>query len=174
MQRGYLQIYTGNGKGKTTAALGQAVRAAGSGLKTFIVMFMKDHPYGEIKMIDQLGNLVRLEQYGNDAFVLAKQLPLAEDRMAAQQALARIREIMNSGEYDIIIMDEVCVAIHFELLKTEDVLCLLNEKPDPVEIILTGRYCPPEFIEMADLVTEMLEIKHYYPKGVIARRGIES
>jgi cob(I)alamin adenosyltransferase len=174
LKKGYIQVYTGDGKGKTTAALGQALRAAGSGLKTFIVRFMKDFPYGEVKSIKQLSNWIRLVQYGNDSFVIHKQPPHDKDLEAAKLAYQRAQESLFSGIYDIVIMDEVCVAICFGLLKTEDVLSLLEEKPGPVELILTGRYCPPELIEKADLVTEMQEIKHYYQKGVAARKGIES
>jgi len=173
-KKGYVHIYTGTGKGKTTAALGQALRAAGSGLKTFFVMFMKDFSYGEIQSIKHLSDWIRLEQYGNDAFVFRKQQPDNNDIETALHALNQVREAMLSTKYDMVIMDEVCVAIHFELLKTEDVLSLFDEKPEPVELILTGRYCSPELIEKADLVTEMQEVKHYYQKGVAARKGIES
>jgi cob(I)alamin adenosyltransferase len=174
LKKGYIQVYTGDGKGKTTAALGQALRSAGSGLKTFIVQFMKDFPYGERESIQHLGKWIRLEQYGSDTFVLNKQPPGDQDFEAARKALQRAREVMLDGNYDIVIMDEVCVAIHFGLLKTGDVLSLFKEKPERVELILTGRYCPPELIERADLVTEMRSIMHYYKKGVLARRGIES
>lgn len=174
LKKGYIHIYTGNGKGKTTAALGLALRAAGSGLKTFIVMFMKDFSYGEIKSIKHLSDWIRLEQYGNDAFVFRKQQPENKDLKAARQALKKTQEAMLSAEYDIVILDEICVAIHYALLKTQDVLSLLRVKPQPVELILTGRYCPPELIEKADLVTEMQEIKHYYQKDAVARKGIES
>ncbi len=172
--KGYIHVYTGNGKGKTTAALGQALRAAGSGLKTFIVQFMKDFPYGEVKSIRQWSEWIALEQCGNDTFVFDKRLPGKSDFEAAKQGLQRAQEAMLSGKYDIVIMDEVCVAIYFGLLKTETVLLLLEKKPTFVELILTGRYCPTELIEKADLVTEMHEIKHYYQKGIEARKGIES
>ena len=172
--KGYIQVYTGNGKGKTTAALGQALRAAGSGLKTFLVRFMKDFPYGELESIQYLSEWIKLEQYGNDTFVFNKTPPKDIDLQTAKQGLQRAKEAMLSGKYDVVIMDEVCVAIYFGLLKTKDVLVLLEQKPVPVELILTGRYCPPELIEKADLVTEMKEIKHYYQKGVLARKGIES
>lgn len=174
LKKGYIQIYTGAGKGKTTAALGQALRAAGRGLKTYIVMFMKDFPYGEVKSLKQLNDWITLARFGNDRFVFQKKIPSAKDRAMAREALIKAREAMSSGKYDIIIMDEVCVAIYFGLLKTEDVFFLLREKPETIELILTGRYCPPELIEKADLVTQMVEIKHYYQKGVVARRGIES
>jgi cob(I)alamin adenosyltransferase len=174
LTKGYIQVYTGNGKGKTTAALGQAMRAAGSGLKTFIVMFMKDFLYGEIKSIKHFSDCIRIEQCGNDTFVLRKKEPDDKDKTAAQQALKQAQKAMLSAKYDIVIMDEVCVAIHFGLLRNEDVVSILVEKPPKVELILTGRYCPAAIIEKADLVTDMLEIKHYYQKGVAARRGIEA
>jgi cob(I)alamin adenosyltransferase len=174
LEKGYVHIYTGNGKGKTTAALGQALRAAGSGLTTFIVMFMKDFSYGEIRSLKHLSIRIRLEQYGNDAFVICKNKPDYKDIAAAQHALRQAREAMLSARFDVVIMDEVCVAIHFGLLKSKELLSFLAEKPDSVELILTGRYCPSELIEKADLVTEMREIKHYYQKGVAARKGIES
>ncbi len=174
LNKGYIHVYTGNGKGKTTAALGQALRAAGSGLKTFIVQFMKDFPYGEVKSIRHWNGWIELEQCGNDTFVLDKRLPGKSDFEAAKQGLQRVQEAMLSGKYSIVIMDEICVAIHFGLLNTETILLLLEKKPMSVEMILTGRYCPSELIEKADLVTEMHEIKHYYQKGIEARKGIES
>ena len=174
LSKGYIQVYTGNGKGKTTAALGQALRAAGSGLKTFIVSFMKDFAYGELKSIKQLSQWIRLEQYGNDNFVFKKKPPTEIDLKAAQEGLQKAREAMLGGEYDIVIMDEVCVAVYFGLLETEAIVSVLKEKPPSVELILTGRYCPEELIEQADIATEMVEIKHYYQNGVPARRGIES
>jgi cob(I)alamin adenosyltransferase len=172
--KGYIQIYTGNGKGKTTAALGQALRAAGSGLKTYIMQFMKDFPYGEVKSIHSFGDRIILEQCGNDTFVLNKERPTDSDVETAEQGLKQVREAMLCGKYDIVIMDEICVAIYFTLLKKEHVLSLMAEKPESVELILTGRYCPQELIERADLVTRMEQIKHYYQRGQPARKGIES
>jgi cob(I)alamin adenosyltransferase len=169
----YIQVYTGNGKGKTTAALGQALRGAGSGLKTFIVMFMKDYPYGEVKSLKKLSEWITVEQYGNDKFVFRNQPPSDKDRAIARQALDRVREVILSSRYDIVILDEICVAVYFSLLPAEDVLRLLDEKPKEVELILTGRYCPQEWIDRADLVTEMREVKHYYQKGVVSRKGFE-
>ena len=174
LSKGYIQIYTGNGKGKTTAALGQALRAAGNDLKTFVVMFMKDFPYGELSGLKLMRKWIRLEQYGNDRFVFRKQAPDENDFQAAKLAFAQARRAMLSNNYDLVILDEVCVAIYYSLVKTEDIVSLMAEKPETVELILTGRYCPPELIEKADLVTEMQEIKHYYQKGVVARKGIES
>jgi cob(I)alamin adenosyltransferase len=174
LEKGYIHVYTGNGKGKTTAALGQALRAAGSGLKTYMISFMKDFPYGELRSMQQINQWIRLEQYGNDAFVLNKEPPGEKDFRAAKKAFQKAQEAMVSGEFDIVIMDEICIAIYFGLFKKEQVLSMLEQKPEPIELILTGRYCPEELIEIADIVTEMVEIKHYYQKGVLARRGIES
>ena len=174
MKKGFIQIYTGNGKGKTTAAIGLAVRAAGHELKSYIVQFMKDHPYGEVGSLKNLSQWVTLEQFGNDEFVLKREHPDRKDVEIAQRGLYKAREKMLSGKYDIIILDEVCVAIYFHLLKVDEVLKLINKKPVHVELILTGRYCPQELSEKADLVTDMKEVKHYYQKGIIARKGIES
>ena len=174
LSKGYIQIYTGNGKGKTTAALGQAVRAAGNGLKIFIVMFMKDFPYGELKSLQLLSQWIELEQFGNDRFVFHKQVPNKNDLQAAKCGFQHARDAILSEKYDLVILDEVCVAIYYSLLKMEDILSLVDEKPEMVELILTGRYCPTEWIDKADLVSEMLEIKHYYNKGILARKGFES
>ena len=174
MEKGFIQIYTGNGKGKTTAAIGLAVRAAGHGMKSYIVQFMKDHPYGEIESLKKLSQWITLEQFGNDEFVLKREHPDRKDIEVAKKGFERAREKMLSGEYDIVILDEVCVAIYFRLLKVNEVLKLIEEKPTHVELILTGRYCPQELHEKADLVTDMKEVKHYYQKGIIARKGIES
>ena len=173
-ERRYIQIYTGNGKGKTTAAIGLAVRAAGHGLKTHIVMFMKDHPYGELPILTKLGDFITVERFGNDAFVFRKEPPSPGDLATARAGLTHARETIQSGEYDIVILDEICVTTYFKLLTPEDVIPLLKEKPDGVELILTGRYCPESWLELADLVTEMKEIKHYYQVGIIAREGFES
>ena len=135
---------------------------------------MKNSPYGEIQIFKQIPKWVTFEHYGNDSFVFSNETAGEKDIYMARQAFHRARKAMSSGKFDIVIMDEICVAIFFGLLKTQDVLSLLEEKPGSVELILTGRYCPPELIERADLVTEMQEIKHYYQKGVAARKGIES
>lgn len=174
LKKGYIQVYTGNGKGKTTAALGLAVRAAGFGLKSFIVQFMKEFPYNEVKSLKLLERWITIEQYGGDKFVYEKKPPTADDLEVANKALQRATDMMLSGDYDIILLDEVCVATYFGLLQPGQVLVFLQKKPQDVEIVLTGRYCPDEIIEVADLVTEMREVKHYYQKGVTARRGIES
>jgi cob(I)alamin adenosyltransferase len=174
LKKGYIQVYTGNGKGKTTAAIGQAVRAAGAGLKTVIIQFMKEYPYSEIVSLNELSKWITVEQYGKDDFVYKGKMPGEEDLAVALRALKRAEDIMLCNEYDIIILDEIIVAIYFKLFPISDVIDLINKKPDNVELILTGRYCPEEIIEKADLVTEMKEIKHYYTKNVLSRKGIES
>ena len=174
LKKGYIQIYTGNGKGKSTAAIGQALRAAGFGLKTFIIQFMKDFPYNEIKALEKYNDLIEVEQVCKDDWVFKKQPAPVEEKQKAKTALENTLAKMKSGESDLIILDEVCVSIYFGLIEKNDVLPFFENKPDNVELILTGRYCPEEFIEKADLVTEMKEVKHYYQDGVKSRRGIES
>ncbi len=174
LNKGYTQIYTGNGKGKTTAAIGQAVRAAGYGMKTFIIQFMKEYPYNEIKTLGKLNEWIEVVQCGKDDYVYKRELPPADEITKAINGLKDAKEKMLSGKYDLIILDEICVAIYFKLFSTNDILEFVKSKPENVELILTGRYCPQELIDAADLVTEMAEVKHYYQKGVLARKGIES
>ena len=174
LKQGFVQIYTGNGKGKSTAAIGQAVRAAGFGLKTYIAQFMKEYPYNEIISLKHFSEWISIEQFGGDEFVYKKELPGEEELAKAKKGLQTAREKMLSGEYDLIILDEAIVSIYFKLIQTKDLVEFIKEKPENVELILTGRYCPEELIELADLVTEMKEVKHYYQKGITSRRGIES
>jgi len=174
LKQGFVQIYTGNGKGKSTAAIGQAVRAAGFGLKTYIAQFMKEYPYNELISLKNLSEWISIEQFGGDEFVYKKELPNEEELAKAQKGLQSAREKMLSGEYDLIILDEAIVAIYFKLIATRELIEIIKAKPQNVELILTGRYCPTEIIELADLVTEMKEVKHYYQKGIKSRKGIES
>ncbi len=174
LTKGYIQIYTGNGKGKTTAAIGQAVRASGFGLKTYIVQFMKEFPYSELNSLKYLKNWITIEQFGGDDFVYKKQLPDSEEISKAKMGLNSAKDKMLSKEYDLIILDEINVAIYFKLFKTSEIIDFIKQKPADVELILTGRYCPDELIEAADLVTEMREVKHYYQTGVTSRKGMES
>lgn len=167
---GYIHVYTGNGKGKTTAAFGLALRAACANKKVFIGQFIKGMEYSELKVPQFIPN-IKIEQFGRNCFIFNK--PTQEDINAAQKGLERIKEILKNKEYDIVILDEINVAIYYKLVTVKDVLDILNLRDDKVEIILTGRYAPEKFIEIADLVTEMKEIKHYYQKGVKARKGIE-
>ena len=174
LDKGFIQVYTGNGKGKTTAAIGQAVRAAGFRLKTYFVMFMKEFPYNEVKSLEKLEEFITIVQVGKDDFVYNKVPPSDEEKLKIKNALNKAKTKMLSGEYDLIVLDEILVSIYFGLITKEEVIAFINEKPEHVELILTGRYCPQEIIDKADLVTEMKEVKHYYEKGVLARRGIES
>jgi len=174
LKQGFVQIYTGNGKGKSTAAIGQAVRAAGFGLKTFIAQFMKEYPYNELNSLKYLSEWITIEQFGGDDFVYKKELPGKEELEKALRGLQTARNKMLSGEYDLIILDEAIVAIYFKLIETKELIDFIKAKPENVELILTGRYCPEELIELAELVTEMKEVKHYYQKGITSRKGIES
>ncbi len=170
-EKGYIQVYTGNGKGKTTAALGLSVRAVCSGKKVFFGQFVKGMKYSELEAVKFLPNF-KMQQFGRNTFIFDK--PTKADIDAANNGLKTIEKILISGEYDVVIMDEVNIAIFFELFSDEDVIKVLNKKADNVEVILTGRYATDKIIDRADLVTEMKEIKHYYTQGVQARKGIES
>lgn len=169
--RGYVQVYTGDGKGKTTAALGLALRASGHGMRTYIGQFMKGQPYGELEALRD-HPLITIEQYG-DVRCIHQEEVTPEHVSQAQRGLERAREVMLSGNFDLVVLDEVNVAIWFGLLTVEEVLALLDRRPKHVEVILTGRRAPQELIERADLVTEMQAVKHYYQQGVVARKGIE-
>ncbi len=174
LKEGYIQVYTGNGKGKTTAAIGQAVRAAGSELKTYIIQFMKEYPYSELNSLKYLSKWITIEQKGGDDFVYKGELPSEEQKTEAREALLKAADMMAGEAFDVIILDEILVAIYFKLLTEDEIIEVIKTKPEHIEIILTGRYCPEKIIEMADLVTEMKEIKHYYAKGILSRKGIES
>jgi cob(I)alamin adenosyltransferase len=169
--KGYIQVYTGNGKGKTTAALGLAIRAAGAGLKVFIAQFIKMGEYSEIKALQRFSDRITIEQYGRGRFIKGK--PSPEDMDVAGKGLERAGKIIDSREYQVVILDEANVAVTCGLFSVEDLLKIIDTKPDDLEIVITGRNAKPEIIERADLVTEMKEIKHYYQKGVQARVGIE-
>jgi len=172
LKRGLVQVYTGEGKGKTTAALGLAMRAAGHGLKVYIIQFMKGWPnYGELKTVGGHPQIT-LRQFGRPEFVDPDK-PEPLDREMAQEALREARRVLTSGSYDLVILDEVNVALKYGLIELRDVLALIEEKPKHLELVLTGRYAPPEVIERADLVTEMREVKHPYRIGIEGQEGIE-
>ncbi|MFN6991594.1 MAG: cob(I)yrinic acid a,c-diamide adenosyltransferase [Fervidobacterium sp.] len=170
MEIGYVHVYTGNGKGKTTAALGLSVRALCAGKKVFIGQFIKGMDYSELKLIDYFQNL-KIIQFGRDCFI--KNKPTEEDIKLAQIGLKISKDAIFSKEYDAVILDEINIALHYKLISVDQVLDLIKNKPVNVELILTGRYAPKELIDVADLVTEMVEVKHYFSKGVLARLGIE-
>jgi cob(I)alamin adenosyltransferase len=170
-KKGYIQVYTGDGKGKTTAALGLSIRAAGAGLKVFIGQFIKMGDYSEIKSLKRFSDCITVEQFGLGRFYKGK--PSPEDISAARKGLHRIKEVMSSGEYDLLILEEANVAVKCGLFDVEGLLELLNHKPEAIELVLTGRGADPRVIEKADLVTEMKAVKHYYFEGVKARVGIE-
>jgi cob(I)alamin adenosyltransferase len=172
LEQGLVQVYTGNGKGKTSAAFGLALRAIGRGLKVYAVQFIKGgFDYGELYVVDKLPNL-KLKAFGRGEFVTMKP-PEKEDVKLADEAFQLAKEVVGSGEYDIVILDEINVALNLKLISLEKVLELIKNKPKHVELILTGRYAPSEIIETADLVTEMKEVKHPFNKGYQARKGIE-
>ena len=168
---GYIHVYTGNGKGKTTAALGLALRAVGAGKKVFIAQFIKGRPYSEIEAITRFLPGICLRQYGRGCFIFHK--PEEEDIAAAKHGLAAVGEIIAGGQYDVVILDEACIAVYFHLFPVQELINILAKKTGTMEIVITGRYAPAELIEIADLVTEMKEVKHYYSNGVEARKGIE-
>jgi cob(I)alamin adenosyltransferase len=171
--KGYIQIYTGNGKGKTTAALGLALRAAGCGLSSYIGQFLKGQAYGELTAVRKLAPSIVIEQFGRKGFIHVTENPDEEDIQRARTGLEKCRRAMLSGRYALVILDEINVALHFRLLSLKEILGFLDQKPADVEIILTGRYAPPALLRRADLVTEMKEKKHYFQRGVRARAGIE-
>jgi len=168
---GYVQVYTGDGKGKTTAAFGLAMRAVGRGLRALVLQFMKADPtWGEIVSALRLG--IGVEQVGLDHWVFKDRIS-ADDRAAAAAGFVRARELVMSGAYDVVVLDELVTAVFFELVPLDDVLRLLAEKPQHVELVITGRRAPDELVAAADLVTEMRPLKHYFEAGVKAREGIE-
>jgi len=169
---GLVQVYTGNGKGKTSAAFGLALRATGRGLKVYVIQFIKGgFDYGELYAVKQLANL-KLKAFGRGKFITEKP-PEKVDVGCAREAFELAKKVVASGEYDIVILDEINVALNLKLIKVGDVIELVRNKPKHVELVLTGRRAHPEIIEMADLVTEMKEIKHPFRKGVPPRKGIE-
>jgi cob(I)alamin adenosyltransferase len=170
--KGLVQVFTGNGKGKTTAALGTALRAAGHGLKVYIVFFMKgDYDRGEFKALEKFPN-IEVSRSGFRKFVDPANITPAEKKQA-ETAFAAAREAVNSGRYHLVVLDELNVAAVYDLVPLDEVIRLIRERPPRVEIIITGRHADDRLVEMADLVTEMVKVKHPYDKGIKARKGIE-
>lgn len=172
MEQGLIQVYTGDGKGKTTAALGLAMRAVGKGLRVCMIQFLKGREYGELVTARRLGGDLVLIQSGLDTFV-KKGEPSPEDLELARQGLEKARQAVTGGEYDIVILDEINVAVELGVLTLDEVLPVIDSRPPTVELVLTGRYAPDEFCERADLITEMKKVRHCYDRGVPLREGIE-
>lgn len=167
---GLIHVYTGNGKGKTTAALGLAIRAAGSGLKVSIHQFMKNGQYGELKTLKKIKNII-IRQCGRRCFVKGK--PEGGDIRCAEDGFRAAEKDIKSSKYDLVILDEINVALKLGLIKTKDVISLISRKPEGMELVLTGRGAPAAVLKKADLITEMKEIRHPFKSGVGARAGIE-
>ncbi len=177
MDQGYIQVYTGDGKGKTTAAFGLAVRALCAGKSVYVGQFVKSMKYHETR-IEELFSMagesfgcIRIEQLGRGCFI--DKNPEAVDIEMAHEGLRRCADYMRSGEYDVVILDELCIALHFGLLRLDEVLGVLAQRNPHTEVVITGRKAPQGLIDAADLVTEMKEIQHYYHRGVMSRDGID-
>lgn len=168
--RGHVHVYTGHGKGKTTAALGLALRAAGAGLPVLIVQFIKHGHYSELSALERLGQIT-VRQFGRGCFITGE--PTDEDRQLAAEGVAEVRRSLAEHTHRVVILDEACAAVETGLVAVDELLSLLDERPEDVEMIVTGRNAPEALVARADLVTEMVPVKHYYNEGVQGRVGIE-
>lgn len=172
LKKGLVQVYTGNGKGKTTAAFGAALRAVGRGFKVYVIQFIKGgFDYGELHSVKHVPNL-KLTAFGRGRFI-TESPPSQEDIELARQAFKLAKDVVQSGRYDMVILDEINVVLNLKMIDINEVVKLIKNKPEHVELILTGRYAPAQIVELADLVTEMREVKHPFTKGVPPREGIE-
>jgi cob(I)alamin adenosyltransferase len=171
MRKGYIQVYTGSGKGKTTAALGLAMRAAGAGHRVYFAQFIKKTKCSEHRALERFADLITLRQFGT-GFIRGGKTTKAQVN-AARHGFEEVNKVIFSSLYDVVILDEINIAVHYGLVDVKDVLSILDAKPSHIEIILTGRYADEQIIERADLITEMKEIRHYMHKGIKARKGIE-
>jgi len=171
LEKGYIHVYTGSGKGKTTAALGLGLRALGAGLKVHMIQFMKGRRYSELDALDNLSNFT-FSQYGRDEFV-NKENPEQIDIDLAQKGFNEAIKLVKSGKYDMIILDEINVVIDYNLIELKKLIKLIEEKPEKLELVLTGRYAHPEIQKLADYISEILEINHPYQQGVKARKGVD-
>ena len=172
MEKGYVQIYTGNGKGKTTAALGLITRAVGNNFKIFFCQFLKGRDYGELHTLKKFETVVH-ERYGRGVFIRSKEFVTDEDKKLMREGYESLKNALLSKKYDIVIADEILGTLRYDLISVDEIKFLIENKPETTELVLTGRNAPEELIELADLVTEMKEVKHYLQKGVMARKGIE-
>lgn len=171
LEKGYVHVYTGDGKGKTTAAIGLAIRAAGAGLRVLFVQFIKGMAYSEITALKKLSDCICVRQYGRGRFIKGE--PCSEDIDAAGRGLTEIEQALTNDGYDMVVLDEANVAIQCSLFPIEKLVELIAAKPPHVEMVITGRYAHPFLLDCADVVTEMKEVKHYYQRGITARVGIE-
>ena len=169
--KGYVQVYTGDGKGKTTASLGLSIRAAGAGLRVYIAQFIKSGDYSEIKALKRFDDLITVEQFGLGRFIKGK--PADADIQAGAAGIEKIRQVFSEGRHDVVIVEEGNTAAACGVIPVETLLELIDIRPESTELVITGRGADPRVIEKADLVTEMQAVKHYYEKGVPARVGIE-
>jgi len=165
-----IHVYTGNGKGKTTAAIGMAIRAAGAGYKVFFAQFVKGRPYSELNVLKNIPSLV-VKQYGLECFIV--KAPTERDIQAARNGLQEVSAVIECATYNLIVLDEACIALYYKLFTLDEFLGVIDLLKPETELVITGRYAPRAIIDKADLVTEMKEIKHYYTKGTEARKGIE-
>ena len=170
-RRGCVHVYTGKGKGKTTAALGLALRAAGADMQVFIAQFAKGMHYSELDSLARLSDVITLKQYGQGTFITGQ--ATEEDIRAASAGLAETKAMLQSGQYQLVILDEANIATYFKLFSVDDLLAVIEARPENVELVITGRNADARITERADLVTEMRQVKHYYEQGVAARKGIE-
>lgn len=168
--KGLVHVYTGNGKGKTTAALGLALRASAAGINVFIGQFVKGMRYSELDTLEKMANIT-VRQYGRDCFIVKS--PEAADIEMARKGLDEMARVLKDGKHGVVIMDEATIALYYKLFTFDELWSAIKNRAESVEVVVTGRYAPAELIEKADLVTEMVEIKHYYTKGIEARKGIE-
>jgi len=166
-----VHVYTGKGKGKTTAALGLAIKTAGAGHKVFLAQFIKGGGYSELNALKRFEDLITVEQFGQGRFIKGK--PSDSDIETARHGLEKMRAVLSSGEYKLVIMDEANIAVHYDLFSLQELIDLIDCRSEETEVVITGRYATAEIIEKADLATEMKAVKHYYNKGVKARIGIE-
>jgi cob(I)alamin adenosyltransferase len=169
--KGYVQVYTGDGKGKTTASLGLSLRAAGAGLRVYIAQFIKSGDYSEIKALKRFEDLITVEQFGLGRFIKGR--PSEADIQAGAAGIAKLKQVFAEGRHDVVIVEEGNTAAACGVFPVDTLLELIKNRPESVELVITGRGADPEVIARADLVTEMLAVKHYYEQGVVARVGIE-
>ena len=174
LEKGYVQLYTGNGKGKTTAALGLALRAAGAGLRTIVVQFMKGQHYSELDAVKRRDDMIKIEQYGSPEFCGPDEESFKQHYQLARNAIARSREAIVDDNFEIVILDEIVTAYLFKLVTLDEIVELIKNRDTGKELVLTGRGAPKSLLKYCDLVTEMKERKHYYNEGVQARQGIEN